>query len=1040
MDQIFISEIEIEDFRTFGRFNIQIPAAPGLTLIVGANGLGKSSFFDALEWCLTDDVKRFRPYVQGSSNRHLTRRNATDGEHMVRLSFGAAGEITRKSGESLPPRAVVELLKAERWAAEISDVGTYLAFTHFLGQASESRFANRERRTQWETLRGPSGIDRLEEVKSSLVGKGVHLAFGRRMQREREVIDAIDTLRRRWQDWMGNLSSLRKAALAVGDLSAEDLGNLLDTLELDCRIAGIEFADGRVDPAERIAGLRGALSDFDRDVITRIEMLSKFDSYPARYIELASKTVSVEAEAILRSRVKESERSLKDAGQRVLTCSIDSERVSEQLSKAIQRLSELEMLRSDLELVVANTREIGRLRAEKLSLLARIADEKIKVNLLRQDLDEVSRRAAIVSDRAKILSDAVRRSSLADELVVATNEKAECEATLEQANMMAALAAQDLKRLEEERLEAAHRVEAAVLVVTPLRQRATSLASAVAELASHIHTDDRTCPVCATEFAAGRLKLIAEGMAAAQDADLASAEASYRMRAERLGSLERVIEERKKVIGARDARRQELDLVVERAGSIERILSSELPAASLDTLVSMAKSLRSDAETAYTTAVAENAGNDARSSAMLARLAASQDGLSTLEGLLEAASRAENEREIALTDVRSRIETSNDSIIALNNSQYEIMTLRQEILALRIQELSCKHAALKAGEEEMVWRTTMAAAQGEMDAFLAQKVAFIEESHSLVSTWVQAGLPGEPSAITLQARGSELHQSKINAHLLQDRVVALAKQHEATLSRTTIANIVRQMAETAGEVAANDPDGFLEELDRREVSARSSLKMTESAQEAVKIFGARLTDEASDFATKFLEPLNDRIGEFNDALLTTSGESIFLDAKHQKNRTKFDLKIRYKDPKADILHSTDLPPQVVLSEGQLAANGFSILCAASTAYPWARWRALLMDDPLQHNDIVHVASFVDLMRNMVSLNKYQLFMSTHDAAEAEFIRQKFDAANLPCTIVGLTAPSREGVRYAPARFNESALIKMQELDIAEQAQARQRNS
>lgn len=101
-------------------------------------------------------------------------------------------------------------------------------------------------------------------------------------------------------------------------------------------------------------------------------------------------------------------------------------------------------------------------------------------------------------------------------------------------------------------------------------------------------------------------------------------------------------------------------------------------------------------------------------------------------------------------------------------------------------------------------------------------------------------------------------------------------------------------------------------------------------------------------------------------------------------------------------------------------NGFSILCAASTAYPWSNWRALLLDDPLQHNDVIHAAAFVDLMRNLVEMRSYQLLMSTHDRAEGEFLARKFDAANLPCTIVALSAPSKEGVLSEAPRYNEAA--------------------
>jgi predicted ATP-binding protein involved in virulence len=48
MSEIFLSRIAIQDFRTFGDFAIDIPAAPGLVLLTGTNGLGTSSFFDVI--------------------------------------------------------------------------------------------------------------------------------------------------------------------------------------------------------------------------------------------------------------------------------------------------------------------------------------------------------------------------------------------------------------------------------------------------------------------------------------------------------------------------------------------------------------------------------------------------------------------------------------------------------------------------------------------------------------------------------------------------------------------------------------------------------------------------------------------------------------------------------------------------------------------------------------------------------------------------------------------------------------------------------
>lgn len=132
------------------------------------------------------------------------------------------------------------------------------------------------------------------------------------------------------------------------------------------------------------------------------------------------------------------------------------------------------------------------------------------------------------------------------------------------------------------------------------------------------------------------------------------------------------------------------------------------------------------------------------------------------------------------------------------------------------------------------------------------------------------------------------------------------------------------------------------------------------------------------------------------------------------------MQLRYADEVDNSRYDTGLAPQLVLSEGQLAANGVSILCAVSVAYKWSNWRALLLDDPLQHNDIIHAAAFADVMRNLVEYERYQLLMSSHDRAEGEFLFRKFDAADLPCTMVTLTAPSRDGVLSEPPRRNAAA--------------------
>jgi hypothetical protein len=228
------------------------------------------------------------------------------------------------------------------------------------------------------------------------------------------------------------------------------------------------------------------------------------------------------------------------------------------------------------------------------------------------------------------------------------------------------------------------------------------------------------------------------------------------------------------------------------------------------------------------------------------------------------------------------------------------------------------------------------------------------------------------------------------------------------------------MEKQGGDGAAANPVPYAQQLQNQLLAAREALRLTTATRDAVAAYGDQLKADAESFSTQFLLPLNDLIDAFNRALLSTPGATVQFAAEHTVERTSLAMQLRYADPVDNAQYRTKLPPQLVLSEGQMAANGFSILCAASTAYRWSRWRALLLDDPLQHNDIIHAAAFVDVMRNLVELEGYQLLMSSHKRDEGEFIARKFDAAGLPCTVIELVGASKDGVRIAPPRHNAEA--------------------
>jgi chromosome segregation ATPase len=100
---LYLQRIEISNFRAYGdNFSLSLPG-PGVTILTGPDGLGKSSFFEAIEWALTGRVPRLEAHSQesldrGRNNGLLARREegVPVARYGVSLEFvGGEGASTR---------------------------------------------------------------------------------------------------------------------------------------------------------------------------------------------------------------------------------------------------------------------------------------------------------------------------------------------------------------------------------------------------------------------------------------------------------------------------------------------------------------------------------------------------------------------------------------------------------------------------------------------------------------------------------------------------------------------------------------------------------------------------------------------------------------------------------------------------------------------------------------------------------------------------------------------------------------------------------
>ncbi|MCM2458833.1 AAA family ATPase [Rhizobium sp. CG4] len=1022
MNKTYLREVHLQDFRTFGDFRLPVAPGPGLTLLVGTNGLGKSSFFDGIEWGLTGRIRRFENYVgRLKESDYITRRDALPGSHMVSLRFSEGSPLTRGFLEEPDKNVLIALLKDSSWT-KIDDIGAYLGFTHFLGQASQQRFTSRQKTDQWEALKGPSGIDRLEEIRTTLRGRATMNAFKRRAETEEIAVSRAAGALEEWQAYAAKLAELRARGAALGAQSEAELQQRLATLEgflvldgnpLGHLTARLSLVRSTIEEKERELAQDRAASDGLRSIVDQFSLSSaNLEAHSLRRA-VADEAVAAATAHLTQAMLSANEADKAAAEQAELVARVQSEhseRVRERT--AIAEFAALENEQQgvrDLAISLAADREIcQQSAADAQADLDRAQQAQAALGRLESEHAALQ----LWSSRASALEAQEASARELRDAAISTRAAADRARTELPALEVAVSKAQDTEAMARERL-ASH------------QRDASELAELLSGLTAHIGHDDTDCPVCATRFEPGNLQKRARNSLAAQDAQLAEEVRSVSTLADATEAARQALSQAHALTSAA-IRAENLALAEEEAAAMER--------------GNIAEALDIHADTSFTTFVSEQLAQAGRAraahvravggssidvSVAQSRLDSLSASLASLDERLAVAVQRRTVNDITLKSMWERLSMlpqpwSSDSAAAAVEAQLHALDTARTSL----DDLTLKRAI--ATNAESAARERLATAEADRDR-IAKACSDANSSRtSALRAWQEAGMLGVPSLQAIDARTVALSDRSTTLTQYLEDTGALSRAYEAWLGQNDLHELCKLMERLGGVGAADNPVVREQTLQARLVAARSALELTCETRDAVMAYGEKLKEEADAFSTKFLLPLNDLIEAFNRALLSTPGETVQFTADHTVERSSLTMALRYADPIENSQYRTSLPPQLVLSEGQMAANGFSILCAASTAYRWSRWRALLLDDPLQHNDIIHAAAFVDVMRNLVELEGYQLLMSSHKRDEGEFIARKFDAAGLPCTVVELVGASKDGVRIEPPRHNAAASRLLEE--------------
>jgi recombinational DNA repair ATPase RecF len=272
-----LRSITVEGFRGIGpKTTLSFPAGPGLTLVVGRNGSGKSSFAEALELLLTGDSRRWYKrtsiWKEGWQNLHH------QGDTTIRAEFDVAGSagplsVWRSWAPGLalgaaPPAAAQLKGQPQGHYADLGWDAALSTFRPFLSYNELGSILDEGPSKLFDALSTVLGLDDLVEVADGLAAarKAAH-------QSVKDVSARAALLRSQLAGVDDDRAVTAAAALAAKAPDLDALDRLVEPgaagdadagadLMVLRRLAGLvpPGADGL---AERVGLLRAAADDLD---------------------------------------------------------------------------------------------------------------------------------------------------------------------------------------------------------------------------------------------------------------------------------------------------------------------------------------------------------------------------------------------------------------------------------------------------------------------------------------------------------------------------------------------------------------------------------------------------------------------------------------------------------------------------------------------------------------------------------------------------------------------------------------------------------
>lgn len=959
-EPIKLKSVVLNNIRRFGA-DVEIKFGAGATILIAPNGSGKTAVLEAIELALTSGVKRvegrWAPLIREGGNDASVQVDFGDWKREVSLSKNSGVRIINEG-------------KLDEILGDISpeEIPFLLRLTHLLDQ----------RDSGWFCQQGPEGageqltklpLGRQASQVNSTVAR-LRPAVSRRLT---ELTSAIVSKQKILGDW--------NALVHVRDSAQTDLSKPLTPLsvlvENLAQITSLSIPQG-LDSVAAIREQWAIVSTANSQALVSVEALqSKLAGLvlvPAVYREIADSLARLVQELQTENTTKE--------GHQATVTALGASIVAAEASHR-QLVATVAQTRLALDHKRTHAKTVGMLSAQRQQ-----KEEQLRSREQKKSAFEVTQKihtAALTAKDVTAMLDtvagtiALKRIDLAAAMQSYSDwQAAESRKKVKEQNLKATNV--EIEALSKNLRNAATSLEKAVLehqsaksILAVYQEAAGAIRAAVSTVAEKLPIGTDNCPVCLEPHGEQVLRRKIADALSAMDPRLSEATTALHLAAQKLETAKKSQDGASAALTTAQAARARINESI-------AVIDSEVK-------ITRANNLLIGLELTEVQGRLDSLQNqiDKDSSELDAKRTAQEPPVS-VEVMTQLTTRFNSEkRELEECDealVRLD-EAINDTTAALANLAPLVtgdVTIEQVEQALSSFEEQVRLSATDI-EDEQAKKSVLAGTLLDVDAAISRITQQLELDQARFETqrskWVSAGLITPPSDEQLEAVKEKLLGDKAKAEAAQVKLGEI----ETELSRIAEANVLAT-AQQAVDAArgANTESDYARSLTKELKIVQDELALGAERKIALDEFHAHLTGGIE----KIRDKIADVVPQWQAILRRIVQEPRFsgTNLNYYKSRNKDHASVQVG------LGSGSVGVADVASQAQMTDLQLSFMLAMATVHQWSPWKALLLDDPTQHHDLVHASSVFDVLRDFIAEHGFQVVLTTHDAQQARFLMRK----------------------------------------------------